>query len=173
MALVKTCTVISLLGLVLLCNIHTAESISCYECNTYNVSKCATDPPESLKRNCSEYEARDGKAYPICRKTLLTMDYGLEKKPGEQRITRTCAWEDSSYKNACYKRSGSGWRQVVCSCSDDFCNTAPSISLATTAITIIAFSVFHLVLFWLLCPFFHCNVPCSRSETWSDIHSSS
>lgn len=47
--------------------------------------------------------------------------------PAETRYIRTCAWDDSSYKNACYKRSGFGSRQKVCGCDTDNCNAAGAL----------------------------------------------
>lgn len=47
--------------------------------------------------------------------------------PAETRYIRTCGWDDSTYKNACYKRSGFGSRQDVCACDTDNCNKAGTV----------------------------------------------
>lgn len=47
--------------------------------------------------------------------------------PSETRYIRTCGWDDSTYKNACYKRSGFGSRQDVCACDTDNCNGAATL----------------------------------------------
>lgn len=40
----------------------------------------------------------------------------------DNRVIRTCGWDDSQYKNKCYQRSGFGGRQEVCACDKDNCN---------------------------------------------------
>lgn len=53
----------------------------------------------------------------------------------DSRVIRTCGYEDSSYSNRCYQRSGFGGRQEVCACKNDFCNRSSSLE-ASIAITI-------------------------------------
>lgn len=48
--------------------------------------------------------------------------------PADSRVIRGCGWDDSSYKNKCYQRSGFGGRLEVCACENDNCNGAESIS---------------------------------------------
>lgn len=53
--------------------------------------------------------------------------------PAETRYIRTCGWDDSKYKNACYKRSGFGSRQDVCACNEDNCNAAGRLQTSLLA----------------------------------------
>uniref|UniRef100_A0A336MDL6 CSON014534 protein n=1 Tax=Culicoides sonorensis TaxID=179676 RepID=A0A336MDL6_CULSO len=76
------------------------HAIRCYECNSHNDSRCAEAiPPEALSIDC------------------------------DSRVIRGCGYDDSSYKNRCYQRSGFGGRQEVCACDTDNCNSATSMSL--------------------------------------------
>lgn len=45
----------------------------------------------------------------------------------DNRVIRSCGWDDSNYKNKCYQRSGFGGRQEVCACDSDFCNGSNSV----------------------------------------------
>lgn len=54
--------------------------------------------------------------------------------PADTRIIRGCGWDDSTYKNKCYQRSGFGGRQEVCACSDDNCNGSTTLKTSAVAI---------------------------------------
>lgn len=55
--------------------------------------------------------------------------------PPDSRIIRACGWDDSTYKDKCYQRSGFGGRQEVCACSDkDNCNGSQSLLSASLII---------------------------------------
>uniref|UniRef100_A0A336MBX0 CSON014534 protein n=1 Tax=Culicoides sonorensis TaxID=179676 RepID=A0A336MBX0_CULSO len=80
--------------------VQQGHAIRCYECNSHNDSRCAEAiPPEALSIDC------------------------------DSRVIRGCGYDDSSYKNRCYQRSGFGGRQEVCACDTDNCNSATSMSL--------------------------------------------
>lgn len=57
----------------------------------------------------------------------------------DTRIIRSCGWDDSSYFQNCYQRSGFGGRQEVCTCATDFCNGASISSVAAVLVTSIVF----------------------------------
>lgn len=59
--------------------------------------------------------------------------------PADTRIIRGCGWDDSTYKNKCYQRSGFGGRQEVCSCDHDNCNG--SSVLKSSFVGVLALSV--------------------------------
>lgn len=66
--------------------------------------------------------------------------FSFDTVPPDTRIIRSCAWDDSNYKNKCYQRSGFGGRQEVCSCSTDLCNGSPQITpLVTVPLLLVAF----------------------------------
>ncbi|KAF4530654.1 hypothetical protein B566_EDAN004893 [Ephemera danica] len=66
--------------------------------------------------------------------------------PPDHRVIRTCGWEESSYKDRCYQRAGFGGRQEVCSCSTDFCNSAPAIALPSL-LAVVLFTMLRTLFF--------------------------
>lgn len=117
---------VSLSILVVFATFELGDALLCYECNSHNNTQCANEkPPDSLKKDCSEHQG--GAKYTLCRKIMQTIEFEVNGLPPDTRIIRSCAWDDSSYKNRCYQRSGFGGRQEVCSCSTDLCNASPQI----------------------------------------------
>ncbi|GLV34675.1 uncharacterized protein CBL_09155 [Carabus blaptoides fortunei] len=109
-----------------------SSALQCYECNSHNDSRCADlMPPDSLKTECSKMI--DGHATKLCRKITQIIEFEVNGLPPDSRVIRSCGWDDSTYKNKCYHRSGFGGRQEVCACDSDFCNSAPR-TMTTTAI---------------------------------------
>lgn len=109
-----------------------SSALQCFECNSHNDSRCAdTMPPDSLKTECSK--TIDGHETKLCRKVTQIIEFEVNGLPPDSRVIRSCGWDDSSYKNKCYHRSGFGGRQEVCACESDFCNSAP-FTMTTTAI---------------------------------------
>ncbi|KAK7868941.1 hypothetical protein R5R35_002577 [Gryllus longicercus] len=104
----------------------TGEALSCYECNSHADPLCAeSTPPETLKKDCSE--KAEGRQYTLCRKIVQHIEFEVNGNKPEQRVIRSCGWENSTYLNRCYQRSGFGGRQEVCSCTTDNCNGAPHL----------------------------------------------
>ncbi|XP_072944781.1 uncharacterized protein [Epargyreus clarus] len=98
-----------------------AYAIMCYECNSATNSYCSEAVlPDSLKRNCSEHDR--GLTHTLCRKIVQHVDYEVNGHLPSSRVIRSCGWDETRYKGACYHRSGYGGRQEVCSCSSDLCN---------------------------------------------------
>ncbi|XP_067006185.1 uncharacterized protein [Anabrus simplex] len=130
MVLVRVCVVISvILGALLLCsNFYSGDAANCYECNSYVDTGCDDDiPHETYKTNCSE---KYNVSNPLCRKAVLNTEPGLRgKATGEKRVIRSCGWKDTSSANSCRRSSGAGWYQMTCSCIEEYCNSAPRISL--------------------------------------------
>uniref|UniRef100_A0A8D8ZL98 Protein sleepless n=1 Tax=Cacopsylla melanoneura TaxID=428564 RepID=A0A8D8ZL98_9HEMI len=117
----------SLSILIAIATFKIGDALTCYECNSHNNTQCASEiPPDSLKKDCNEHTG--GSKYTLCRKIMQTIEFEVNGLPPDTRIIRSCAWDDSSYKNKCYQRSGFGGRQEVCSCSTDLCNGSPNIS---------------------------------------------
>lgn len=124
--------VIGILATILVC-VQIASAIKCFECNSHNDTSCNLDDlPESLKKDCSEKV--EGAKYTMCRKIVQNIDFEVNGNPPDNRVIRSCGWDDSSYKGRCYQRSGFGGRQEVCSCLSDLCNGSadllPSLALA-------------------------------------------
>ncbi|XP_049876450.1 uncharacterized protein LOC126374040 [Pectinophora gossypiella] len=135
------------LSVVILCGLFEYGSpIMCYECNSAINSFCSEKMlPESLKRNCSEHDR--GVTHTLCRKIVQHVDYGVNGQLPASRVIRSCGWDETKYKGACYHRAGYGGRQEVCSCTTDFCNA----SSETTASTPLLISVIYLIMQKYLC----------------------
>lgn len=65
--------------------------------------------------------------------------------PADTRIIRGCGWDDSTYKNKCYQRSGFGGRQEVCACAEDNCNGSTTIKSSAIAfcVSVFMFAVYY------------------------------
>ncbi|XP_026756341.2 uncharacterized protein LOC113516160 [Galleria mellonella] len=114
--------------------------ILCYECNSATNLLCTeAQLPDSLKRNCSEHGR--GVTHTLCRKIVQHVDYGINGQLPTSRVIRSCGWDESKYKGACYHRSGYGGRQEVCSCTKDYCNSSEKTeaTLFSLKITILMF----------------------------------
>ncbi|XP_072767564.1 UPAR/Ly6 domain-containing protein crok [Anoplolepis gracilipes] len=115
--------VITLCSILLFFCYSGVEAIQCYQCNSRNNSQCADlVPPDSMKMDCSDL--RDGAKYTMCRKITQVIEFSVNGLPPDTRVIRGCGWDESNYKGKCYQRSGFGGRQEVCSCLNDYCNTA-------------------------------------------------
>ncbi|CAG9815862.1 unnamed protein product, partial [Phaedon cochleariae] len=114
-----------LIGLICFKN---GSAISCYECNSANDKRCLGDAKniltEDLRKHCPE---RKGKPYSLCRKIKQVIDFEVNGLQPESRVIRSCGWEDTTYANRCYQRSGFGGRQEVCACQNDNCNGSSTI----------------------------------------------
>ncbi|XP_077290887.1 uncharacterized protein LOC143914508 [Arctopsyche grandis] len=112
------------------------SGLQCYSCNSHNDSRCAgLKLPEAMKKDCATLE--QGNKHTMCRKITQVIEFEVNGLPPDSRVIRGCGWDESNYKGRCYQRSGFGGRQEVCSCTDDYCNSAPK-SLPT--LTVLAVS---------------------------------
>ncbi|XP_050532564.1 uncharacterized protein LOC126900698 [Daktulosphaira vitifoliae] len=128
-------------------NVHNVESIKCYVCNTHNDTNCAKEIlPDSFKVDCYSLPIEENqlKNYTMCRKSIQSIEHRVNGlKADKNRIIRTCAWDDSMYKNKCYHRSGFGGKSDVCSCSVDYCNLAEKKSVTVyVMVTIVSLAIF-------------------------------
>jgi len=99
--------------------------LMCYECNSHNDTRCAMeDLPDELIKPCAH---REGKPFSLCRKIKQIIEFEVNGLPPDNRVIRGCGWDDSTYKNRCYHRSGFGGRQEVCACDADKCNGSSTI----------------------------------------------
>jgi len=139
---------------VLLVYVHTGLAISCYECNSHINPRCKDEkPPDDLKQNCADHLSR-GHPFTLCRKIVQHIDFEVNGNQPEVRVIRSCGWDESSYAEKCYHRSGFGGRQEVCSCRTEFCNDsmAVSASLTLTTCTGLLLLLSRLLNFWV-CPY--------------------
>ncbi|XP_054267361.1 protein quiver-like [Macrosteles quadrilineatus] len=111
---------------VFLSSIGSADAIKCYECNSYNDSRCSDEvPPTETEINCTTVN-NTRVAYVLCRKIVQSVN--LYKLPSDSRVIRSCGWENSSHSDSCYLKSGEGYSQEVCSCTSDLCNSSDTLS---------------------------------------------
>lgn len=53
----------------------TGDAVRCFDCNSYNDSKCALEkPPQELIKNCSDRDT-DKIKYTMCRKITQTIEF--------------------------------------------------------------------------------------------------
>jgi hypothetical protein len=148
---------------VLLVYVHTGLAISCYNCNSHNNTRCMEGKlPDDMKKNCADDSPRRG-TYTLCRKIVQHIDFEVNGNPPEVRVIRSCGWDESSYVDKCYQRSGFGGRQEVCSCKTEFCNdsVAVSASLTLTTCTGLLLLWSRLLHFWVYphCPNHSPSIP--------------
>ncbi|XP_065351332.1 uncharacterized protein LOC135946838 [Cloeon dipterum] len=114
---------------------QTGYAIQCFVCNSNTDKACMEDvPPESLQQDCKN--APDGATYSMCRKIVQHIDFEVNGLPADHRVIRSCGYDTSNYVDKCYQRAGFGGRQEVCSCTVDFCNSAPGISSMSVMLTV-------------------------------------
>ncbi|XP_050311321.1 uncharacterized protein LOC126746946 [Anthonomus grandis grandis] len=117
---------------------ETSYAISCYECNSAQDKRCLGDVnnqlTDDLKKPCPE--KKDDKPYTLCRKIKQMIDFEVNGLQPDSRVIRTCGWDDSSYKNRCYQRSGFGGRQEVCACDKDGCNGSALVKASAVGIMV-------------------------------------
>ncbi|XP_024083767.1 uncharacterized protein LOC106665008 [Cimex lectularius] len=131
----RSLALISTFALVFFFTFQTGSALKCFECNSFNDSRCALEvPPEALSKECSTHQNSMHK-YILCRKIVQTIEYEVNGLPPDSRVIRSCGWDDSSYLNACYQRSGFGGRQEVCSCTTNLCNSATAAGVAMLFVT--------------------------------------
>jgi hypothetical protein len=122
--------------------IRQGNALACYECNSHNVSACANStPPETLKKTCPTTGPH---TYTLCRKIKQIIEFEVNGLPPDTRVIRSCGWDDSTYKNKCYQRSGFGGRQEVCACDTDYCNGAPSVTATVLPLSLALLTAFKL-----------------------------
>ncbi|XP_011314694.1 uncharacterized protein [Fopius arisanus] len=103
------------------------NALECYVCNSHEDTRCARPvPPDELLRSCDNL-GPGGTKYTMCRKTVQSIEFGVNGLVPETRVIRTCGYDESNYKGRCYQRGGFGGRQEVCSCLTDKCNGATTI----------------------------------------------
>jgi len=129
MAVMQSIVFASAVILVLLVN--EGAAIRCYECNSFNDTRCNDDvPPQEFSVACSS--TRDGRESTTCRKIMQQIEFSVNGLQPDLRIIRSCAHDDSDTKVKCYKRAGFGGRQLVCGCEGDNCNGSMSLKSTMT-----------------------------------------
>ncbi|GBP08948.1 hypothetical protein EVAR_78317_1 [Eumeta japonica] len=77
--------------------VFVANELHPARCNSVKTKECANAiPPESLRQNCSQHES--GVRYILCRKITQHVDYGINGELPQNRIIRTCGWDETKYK---------------------------------------------------------------------------
>ncbi|XP_034475231.1 uncharacterized protein LOC117782277 isoform X2 [Drosophila innubila] len=59
----------------------------------------------------------------FCRKTILKLE-----ARNEHRIDRDCGWVPDNSHNTCFTADNEGYKQTICTCSEDGCNGASALT---------------------------------------------
>ncbi|XP_005179168.1 uncharacterized protein LOC101888115 [Musca domestica] len=134
--------------MVLMLAVQQGSAIKCYVCNSHKDANCALDiPPDNLLKDCEEvYSTRGRGISTYCRKISQIIEFSVNNLPPDSRVIRTCGFQNQTSYNSCYTRAGFGGRQVVCSCTEDNCNTAAGLGVSSLAM---ATSLFFALAFLL------------------------
>ncbi|XP_074035046.1 uncharacterized protein [Leptinotarsa decemlineata] len=137
---------IGLLLIALIC-IKNSAGLSCYDCNSAHDKRCLGDAnnklTDDLKKPCPERKDKE-KPYTLCRKIKQAVDFSVNGLQPDTRVIRTCGYDDSSYVNRCYQRSGFGGRQEVCTCQADDCNGSTTIMASISLVITLMLLKLHL-----------------------------
>jgi hypothetical protein len=141
MAQIQLIATISVFLITLL--INKGYAIRCFECNSHEDKECDLPNPVNKLIDCGTLKDR-GRNYTFCRKITQIIEFSVNNLPPDSRVVRTCGWDDSTYKNACYQRSGFGGRQEVCACETDGCNSANNHVVSSTVFGASVMMIFSL-----------------------------
>lgn len=106
------------------------EALDCYQCSSYTDSHCAdpfffenddgTKVPKTptFLQPCPARD--DGKEYTMCRKIFQNVR-------GEERVIRTCGYEEYKNEQECYTTVLEEYNTYVCGCKEDGCNGAETL----------------------------------------------
>jgi len=133
--------------------------IKCYICdNVTNKGECEHgDIDKKFLKDCND-EAQtsnqtagvDGADWKLCRKIITWIDFNVGENKATERVMRRCGHVSvEKYDQECYYRGGFGGRQRVCTCMDDACNAAPTVTLSSALLlttTAVLFSFKSLIL---------------------------
>ncbi|ALC38908.1 CG14275 [Drosophila busckii] len=123
-----------------LANVLSVDAIRCHQCNSHENPDCGSllvNTPRAQRdkqylREC----APKGNSEVFCRKTVIELN--VQK---EHRIERSCGWIKEKTHNACFTADNEGYKQTICTCSDDSCNGANLINSNTLWATTFALCV--------------------------------
>ncbi|XP_013195558.1 uncharacterized protein LOC106138824 [Amyelois transitella] len=110
--------------------LHQGITLSCYECNSHHNESCRENPPHSTRTVC-KYDR------PICRTLYMEVKKEIEGMTPHTRVVRTCGeMDERDVTRPCYRISEYGVNQLVCSCTEDNCNSS-SITAVTRALLVL------------------------------------
>jgi len=114
------------------------EALKCHQCTSYESTQCG-DPfffddgiPRSGDKYLKECPADDGNTYTLCRKMFQNVK-------GDERIVRSCGWEESvspftGEKRECYSSVLEEYNTYVCTCNEDGCNGSATMKVSIISI---------------------------------------
>ncbi|XP_034100317.1 uncharacterized protein LOC132798491 [Drosophila nasuta] len=110
-------------------NFLSVSAIRCHQCNSHENADCANllvktpraQRDDQYLRECTGQGGGDQQAF--CRKTIIKLELY-----DEHRIDRSCGWIAEKTPNSCFSADNEGFKQTICTCSDDGCNGATSLS---------------------------------------------
>lgn len=126
--------------LLLFCLVDSGAGLMCYQCNSYEKALCA-DPfffDDGTAKSGKEFllpcppdepakeDGTPAKNY-FCRKIYQNVR-------GEERVIRSCGWEDHAKDKECYSTVLEEYNTYVCKCTEDGCNSASMFSVSSLAV---------------------------------------
>lgn len=124
------------------------SAIRCHQCNSHENEDCASLVVNTPRAQRDEQYLKDCVApvgqQAFCRKTVIKFEVN-----DEHRIERNCGWIPEKTQNSCFTADNEGYKQVVCTCSEEGCNGASSLmgarqvgySLAATVVSLTVASI--------------------------------
>ncbi|KAH8263018.1 hypothetical protein KR044_003276 [Drosophila immigrans] len=107
--------------------IYAVSGLRCHQCNSHENADCVSllvktpraQRDDQYLRECAPQDNHQA----FCRKTVLKLEAF-----DEHRIERSCGWIPEKTPNSCFTADNEGFKQTICTCSDEGCNGATALS---------------------------------------------
>lgn len=128
-------TLVYIVFIALTANLLSVSGLRCHQCNSHDNEDCASLVVKTPRAQRDDQYLRDcapqGDQQVFCRKTTLKLEAYKE-----HRIDRTCGWIQEKAHNTCFTADNEGYKQTICTCSEDGCNAASSLSGIGSSLTL-------------------------------------
>ncbi|EDW11479.1 uncharacterized protein LOC6576034 [Drosophila mojavensis] len=118
----------------LIANLLSVSGLRCHQCNSHDNEDCVSLVVNTPRAQRDDQYLRDcapkGDEQAFCRKTIIQLDVNEER-----RIERSCGWIQEKTHNACFTADNEGYKQTICTCSEDGCNAAPALASPASFLT--------------------------------------
>ncbi|XP_030557334.1 uncharacterized protein LOC115760221 [Drosophila novamexicana] len=103
------------------------SGLRCHQCNSHDNEDCASLVVNTPRAQRDEQYLLDcepkGVDQAFCRKTVIKLEVN-----DEHRIERSCGWIQEKAHNTCFTADNEGYKQIVCTCSEEGCNGARALA---------------------------------------------
>ncbi|KAM8717176.1 hypothetical protein ACLKA7_003959 [Drosophila subpalustris] len=108
-------------------NLLSVSGLRCHQCNSHDNEDCVSLMVRTPRAQRDDQYLRDcaqqGDQQVFCRKTIVKLE-----ALNEQRIDRSCGWIREIAHNTCFTADNEGYKQTICTCSEDGCNGASALT---------------------------------------------